>query len=314
MATQRYISTSFWDDAWVQTLKPSEKFLYLYLMTNPLTNIAGVYKITIRRMCFDTGYDEKTINGILKKFKIDKKVYLFDDYLIIPSWPKHQKWQVKKTIKSGIEAILKELSKEVLSYMISIDYLYPIDTLPLNYTYEPSYIDSDIDSDIDIDIDYEEKNTQTQNQEKKSIKASYGEFGKVRFTDEEFLKIEQKHGKAKAELIIEKLDSFKAAKGKEYKSDYAAVSQWVAKAVDEDLTKNPDILKHRIREVCDKTKIINETLKTCPKCGATCTGDGEISLCQNDACRASFYHDGKGWVFDGHISDSDIKLKKAICG
>lgn len=24
---QRYISTSFWDDPWVQTLDPSEKFL-----------------------------------------------------------------------------------------------------------------------------------------------------------------------------------------------------------------------------------------------------------------------------------------------
>ena len=42
---KRYISTTFWDDEWVQSLDFTEKGLYLYLLTNSLTNIAGVYKL-----------------------------------------------------------------------------------------------------------------------------------------------------------------------------------------------------------------------------------------------------------------------------
>jgi len=47
MSTQRYISTSFWDDPWITSLDPSEKLLYLYLMTNTSTNISGVYKLSV---------------------------------------------------------------------------------------------------------------------------------------------------------------------------------------------------------------------------------------------------------------------------
>ena len=39
----RYIKTKFWDDSYIIELNPHEKLLFLYLITNPLTNIAGVY-------------------------------------------------------------------------------------------------------------------------------------------------------------------------------------------------------------------------------------------------------------------------------
>lgn len=147
MATQRYISTSFWDDEWIQTLDPSEKLLYLYLMTNPLTNIAGVYKITIRRMCFDTGFNADTVGHILGKFEKAKKAYLHGEYIVLPSWPQHQKADDRSKIKKGIDAIIKSLPANIVEYMVLIGYRYHIE----GYTYHLNY--SDIDSDIDIDID-----------------------------------------------------------------------------------------------------------------------------------------------------------------
>jgi len=159
MATQRYISTSFWDDEWISTLNPSEKLMYLYLMTNPLTNIAGVYKLSVRRISFDTGFNKDTVNIIIDKFEIDGKVYQHGEYIIIPSWPKHQKWQSRPKIKSGIEAILKELPGDVLQKTIDAGYEFPIskseiphDVLP----YDTSYSDSDSDLDLDSDSDTEE--------------------------------------------------------------------------------------------------------------------------------------------------------------
>ena len=126
MAKQRYISTSFWDDEWIQTLDPSEKLMYLYLMTNPLTNIAGVYKITLRRISFDTGFNQETITNILKKFQKVGKVYKFQEFVIIPSWPRHQQYEKRTKIRTGIEITLNDLPEELLLFLTSVGYEFPM--------------------------------------------------------------------------------------------------------------------------------------------------------------------------------------------
>ena len=126
MATQRYISTSFWDDEWVQTLDPSEKLLYLYYMTNPLTNIAGVYKITIRRISFDTGLNIDTIGHIMAKFEKARKVFRIGEYIALPNWPKHQKWQVSTKIRDGIISCLQEVPKGLLIDLVNIGYQFDL--------------------------------------------------------------------------------------------------------------------------------------------------------------------------------------------
>jgi len=155
MSTQRYVSTSFWDDEWIQTLDPSEKLLYLYFMTNPLTNIAGIYKLSVRRICFDTGFTSDTVGHIMAKFEKAKKSYRLGEYIALPSWPKHQKWETKKAIKDGIDIILKELPCEILDKLDTIGYLYPHHPpiIPPSSPHRPSYSDLDSDSNSDIDLD-----------------------------------------------------------------------------------------------------------------------------------------------------------------
>lgn len=152
MATQRYVNTSFWDDEWIQTLDPSEKLLYLYLMTNPLTNIAGVYKITDRRISFDTGFNLDTITHIFRKFEKAEKVYRKGEYVALPSWPKHQKWDKSTKVKEGIDRILKELEPEIIMFLNQIGYRYPIDTLSIPYGYPPNYSYSYLDFNSDSDL------------------------------------------------------------------------------------------------------------------------------------------------------------------
>ena len=153
MSTQRYISTSFWDDPWVHSLTPNEKLLYLHLMTCPLTNIAGVYEITNDRIAFDTGLKLDSIQKALEKFQKDTKAYRYGMYVIIRTWPKHQKWEQRSKIKAGIEKILVKLDSKLLSYLKDIGYTYPIDTLPIEYTYVSSYSEFDLDSDLELDTD-----------------------------------------------------------------------------------------------------------------------------------------------------------------
>jgi len=151
MATQRFISTSFWDDEWIQTLDPSEKLLYLYLMTNPLTTIAGIYEITVRRICFDTGFNSDTVKHILGKFEKARKAFHHNGFMVIPAWPQHQKADSRPKIKEGIDAILKKLSPDMIDYIISVSYRYDIGS----YRYVRNYSDSDSDSDSESDTERE---------------------------------------------------------------------------------------------------------------------------------------------------------------
>jgi hypothetical protein len=168
MSMQRYISTSFWDDEWITTLDPSEKLLYLYLMTNPLTNIAGVYKLSIRRICFDTGFNADTVVHIMAKFAKSGKAYQLGEYMALPSWPEHQKWETKQTIRDGIISTLAKLPDNILTSLLEIKYRFDLTLLPGYHThtihlpypqqppptpYQPSY--SDLNSDLNSDSDRE---------------------------------------------------------------------------------------------------------------------------------------------------------------
>jgi len=154
MGTQRYISTTFWDDPWVRTLSPEERYLYLYFLTCPLTNIAGVYQISYERMCFDASLDMAKVKRIIKKFEVAGKAYYYKKiYIVLPKWPKHQKWQTKKKIEIGITAILSGLPPDLLGFLKNIGYTYPIDNLSVPYPYQPNYSDSDLDLDLDLDLD-----------------------------------------------------------------------------------------------------------------------------------------------------------------
>lgn len=163
----RYISTGFWDDAWVQSLDPSEKFVYLYLLTNPLTNIAGIYEITTRRIVFDTGYNADTIANILKKFEKAGKVFVKDDLIVLVNWPKHQKVSENDNNRKGIDDILMSLDDEKLLIVVQSGYKYPflneiiekrkLDTNPLQAPYKPltresNYTNLNLNSNSNINI------------------------------------------------------------------------------------------------------------------------------------------------------------------
>lgn len=87
---KRYVLTSFWNDSWVQTLPMEQKLFYLYLLTNPLTNVAGVYEITERRISFDTGIEENDVKAYIKVFRDAGKIEYVDGYVILLNFLKYQ--------------------------------------------------------------------------------------------------------------------------------------------------------------------------------------------------------------------------------
>lgn len=74
MAIFRKIHVTFWDDPFVETLTPEEKYFYLFLMTNPKVTECGIYELTKKKMRDWTGYNEETVEKLLKRFIDYKKV------------------------------------------------------------------------------------------------------------------------------------------------------------------------------------------------------------------------------------------------
>lgn len=249
MSTQRYISTSFWTDKWIRSLDPSERYLYMYLLTNPQTNIAGIYQITLDRIAFDTGYDERTLVPMFEIFrKAGKAAFIDDEWIILPSWPKHQRWEIKATIKKGIESVLNSIPKNVLAHAKELGYTYPIDSLLVGYTYSPSY--SDLDSDTDTDTDSE----QTPDKPAKSPKHKHGEYCHVLLTSDEYLRLCEEWGEQEVLRMIKILDEGIETKGYKYKNHYLALRKWKEK------DRGVPIPKQK------------QEKKTCPVCGKELSG------------------------------------------
>jgi hypothetical protein len=187
MSVQRYISSSFWSDDWVDSLSAREKLLYMYLLTNENTTVAGVYKITVKRIKDDTGISREEVVAALDKFTKDKKAFYIDEYIIIPKWPKHQKLGERGKLRLAVNALLKSLPRKIKKFLMQ----------PGHYDYDLLFLGNDNDdqpipypeneekgdrvcqktdtlsSDFDLDLDIDSKNLHT-----------HSSSGEAKFPDE----------------------------------------------------------------------------------------------------------------------------------
>jgi len=121
---QQMIDTGFWSDPYIAKLNQQERYLYLYLLTSPLGNIAGIYESDTGRMAWDTRITQEDVEAALQRFEKDKKVYRHGDWIIMKNWPKRQNLGSSK-VCMGIERILMGFDMEFLQLLLTIGYTYP---------------------------------------------------------------------------------------------------------------------------------------------------------------------------------------------
>lgn len=119
MTKKRFIDTKFWDDGYITELDPIEKLIFLYFITNPLTDICGIYEIPIKRIAFDTGIDKEMVSKIIERFAKDKKIYYIDGWIYVKNFPKHQ--VANESIKIGIEKSISLIPHQILFKIKELD-------------------------------------------------------------------------------------------------------------------------------------------------------------------------------------------------
>lgn len=109
MSKQRVVKDEIWDDEWFYDLDPSEKLVWLFLLTNPRTNITGVFKINTRWIANLTGFDKDVIKTILTRFVDDGKIVYEDDWIALINFHKHLAYK-NPSVALGIKRLGETLT------------------------------------------------------------------------------------------------------------------------------------------------------------------------------------------------------------
>lgn len=107
MSKQRIVKDEIWDDDWFYELDPSEKLVWLFLLTNPRANIAGVYKLNKKWAAQSVGLDFDIFNTILLRFVKDKKIIEDESWVGLVNFHKHLAYR-NASVAQGILRLYKE--------------------------------------------------------------------------------------------------------------------------------------------------------------------------------------------------------------
>lgn len=124
MAVFRSVHLSFWTDNKVEDdFTPEDKYFYMYLLTNPQTNICGCYEISWTTTRNQTGYNDDTILRLLDRFEKVHNIIRFNretKEVLILNWHKYN-WSKSERTLVGVENVAKHVKCAEFK-----DYIYGI--------------------------------------------------------------------------------------------------------------------------------------------------------------------------------------------
>lgn len=124
----RQFHTRFWASPFVDELDPSEKLLYMYMITSPQSNMEGVYRTTLKRIAFETGLERDAVQRIAERFEDAGQAGLYFDtdqacWVVVCQAPEHM--NSSPQIMRHASQVYQSVPDEVMDYAFSIGYTYP---------------------------------------------------------------------------------------------------------------------------------------------------------------------------------------------
>lgn len=149
MAIYRNIQLSFWTDNKVEDdFTPEDKYFYLYLLTNPQTNICGCYEVSFSQMSHQTGYNKETLLRLLERFEKTHELIKYSKNtkeILILNWSKYN-WSKSEKVLAGVANVAKYIkNQEFREYVFSLldSMQEDNDNIPYQYGIETSASVSD---------------------------------------------------------------------------------------------------------------------------------------------------------------------------
>lgn len=145
MAIYRNIRIGFWTDTKIiDDFTPEDKYFYLYLFTNPHTNLAGCYELSMKQASVELGYEISAVKTLLKRFDEVHKVIKFSEQtkeVLILNWHKYN-WTSSEKFRTPLEYEISQIKDSAFR-----EYLTQIfngsDTVLIPYPYGMDTSDTD---------------------------------------------------------------------------------------------------------------------------------------------------------------------------
>jgi hypothetical protein len=222
MAIFRNIQMSFWTDPKIaDDFTPEDRYFYLYLMTNPHTNLCGCYEISIKQMADETGYNKASIEKLVTRLETVHRVITYSHdtkELLLVNWSKYN-WTASEKFRKPLLNEIQSVKNPTIKAFL-MDLFNGNDSVLIPYPYGSDTTDTVTDT-ITVTV------SDTDNK----VKHIYGEYKNVRLTDVERNKLMDEYGEAETSKAIKYLDEYIEMKGYKAKSHYLAIRKWVFDAV-----------------------------------------------------------------------------------
>ena len=168
MAIYRNVHLSFWTDNKVEDdFTPEDKYFYLYLMTNPQTNLCGCYEVSFSQITRQTGYNKETIMRLIDRFENVYKVIRYNEStkeILLLNWHKYNWSKSEKTLK-GVESVANHIKCDAFKeYVFGVVNGIRTNTPYIPHTYPIQASDTVTDTNnIDITNNYINSNSNINN-------------------------------------------------------------------------------------------------------------------------------------------------------
>lgn len=111
MAIYRNISTTFWTDSKVaDDFTADDKYIYLYLFTNPHSNLCGCYEVSYKQIAYEAGISVDKAKKLMNRLQNAFNVIRYDEKtkeVLILNWHKYN-WTKSEKFR---KPLLKEIEK-----------------------------------------------------------------------------------------------------------------------------------------------------------------------------------------------------------
>ena len=184
MAVYRKVSISFWTDPKIdENFSPEDKYFFLYLLTNPHTNLCGCYEVSYKQLSNETGYTRDSIIALISRFENTYNLIRYDNKsseMLILNWKKYNWSSSPKFEKPLYEEIAKVKNPQFREFLLGER--YSIDTVSDNkdtVSQSPVTVSvTDTVSVIDITSSNTKKTVRKKNEDTEDFKAFWDAYPK----------------------------------------------------------------------------------------------------------------------------------------
>lgn len=161
----RSIASTFWTDPKISEFSAEDRYMMLYLLSNPRTTLAGTLELNYRQIAFEIGHSVESAVCIIRRLDEKHKVIMLSEEtneILIKNWYKYNWAGGSPKVLTAVKNVVKWIKNEDFKVYI-LDKVGEFEKrkeakennkLTNTYTETYTYTETDTDTDTDVSVGY----------------------------------------------------------------------------------------------------------------------------------------------------------------